>query len=155
METEGSSPHSQVPMSETFCLKISLQDTFLRWVVSTPPNPQAGGSHLVGCPRLLRQYTRGWPPHWRPFLHPQPVDAPHRVYTDPDKHGYLSVSHRQTVNMAKVRIITVILSVTKSRLVVAFHHLVHTRQAGKWRVCTFSIIRYLDWRCARHVVSVS
>ena len=69
--------------------------------------------------------------------------------------GYLSVSHRQTVNMAKVRIIAGVRSVTKPRLGVAFHHLEHTWQAGKWRVFTVSIIRYLDWRCIRHVVTVS
>ena len=43
-----------------------------------PPNPQAGGSHLVGCPRLLIQYIHSYPPYWRPFLHPQPEDAPCR-----------------------------------------------------------------------------
>ena len=37
---------------------------FLRWgVVSTSPNPQAGGPPLVGCPRLLIQYIRGYPPY--------------------------------------------------------------------------------------------
>jgi hypothetical protein len=37
---------------------------FLRWgVVSPPPNPQAGGPSLVGCPRLLIQYIRSYPPH--------------------------------------------------------------------------------------------
>ena len=29
-----------------------------------------------GCPRLLIQYIRGYPPYLRPFLHPQPEDAP-------------------------------------------------------------------------------
>jgi len=36
----------------------------------------AGGSLLVGCPRLLIQYIRNYSPYWRPFLHPQPEDAP-------------------------------------------------------------------------------
>jgi hypothetical protein len=46
---------------------------FLRWgVVSTLPNPQAGGPPLVGCPRLhIIQYIRSCPSYWRPFLHPR------------------------------------------------------------------------------------
>jgi hypothetical protein len=49
-----------------------------REVVSTSPNPQAGEPPRVGCPRLLIQYIRSYPPNWRPFLHPQPEDAPCR-----------------------------------------------------------------------------
>jgi hypothetical protein len=45
-------------------------------VVSTSPNPQAGGPPLVGCPRLLIQCICSCPPYRRPFLHPQPEDAP-------------------------------------------------------------------------------
>jgi hypothetical protein len=49
---------------------------FLRWgVVSTMPNSQAGGPPLVGCPRLLIQNIRTYPPYWGPFLHPPPEDA--------------------------------------------------------------------------------
>jgi hypothetical protein len=52
---------------------------FLGWGgVSNSPNPQAGGPPLVGCPRLLIQYIRSYPPHWRTFLHPQPEDVPCR-----------------------------------------------------------------------------
>ena len=47
-------------------------------VVSTSPNPQAGGPPLVGYPRLLIQFTRSYPPYRRPFLYPQPEDAPCR-----------------------------------------------------------------------------
>jgi hypothetical protein len=37
---------------------------FLRLeVVRTSPNPQARGTPLVGCPRLLIQYTRSYHPH--------------------------------------------------------------------------------------------
>ena len=46
-----------------------------RGVVSTSPNPQAGGPPLVGCPRLLIQYIRSYPPNWWPFVHPQLEDA--------------------------------------------------------------------------------
>jgi hypothetical protein len=57
---------------------------FLRWgVVSTSLNPKAGGPHLFGCPRLFIQYIRSYPPYWRPFLHPQPEDAPCRGDRDP------------------------------------------------------------------------
>jgi hypothetical protein len=37
---------------------------FLRWgVVSPTPNPPAGGPPFVGCPRLLIQYIRNYPPY--------------------------------------------------------------------------------------------
>ena len=44
---------------------------FFSWggVVSTSPKPQDGGSPLVGCPRLLIQYIRSYPPYRRSFLH--------------------------------------------------------------------------------------
>jgi hypothetical protein len=32
-------------------------------VVSPPPKPQAGGPPTVGCPRLLIQYIRSYPPY--------------------------------------------------------------------------------------------
>jgi hypothetical protein len=50
---------------------------FLRWgVVTTSPNPQAGGPPLAGCPQLLVQCTCSYPAYRRPFLHPQREDAP-------------------------------------------------------------------------------
>jgi hypothetical protein len=54
-----------------------------RGVVSTSPNPQAGGPPLVGCPRLLIQFIRSYPPHRRLFFHPQPEDAPCHGDRDP------------------------------------------------------------------------
>ena len=47
------------------------------------PNPQAGGIPLVSCPRLLIQYIRSYPPHWRPFHLLQPEDAPCHGDRDP------------------------------------------------------------------------
>ena len=38
--------------------------------------PQAGGPPPFGCPRLLFQYICSYRPYWRPFLRPQPEDAP-------------------------------------------------------------------------------
>ena len=52
-------------------------------VVGTSPNPQAGGPPLVGCPRFLIQFIRSYPPYRRPFLYPQPEDAPCRGDRDP------------------------------------------------------------------------
>ena len=54
-----------------------------RGVVSTSPNPQAGWQPLVGCPRLLIQYIRRYPPYWRSFFHPQPENTPCRDDRDP------------------------------------------------------------------------
>ena len=59
-------------------------------VVSTSPNPQAGGPPLVGFPRLLIQFIRSYPPYRRPFLYPQPEDAPCRDDRDP-LHGYIDI----------------------------------------------------------------
>jgi hypothetical protein len=55
----------------SFCNMIS----FLRWgVVSTSPSTKTGGPPLVGCPRMLIQYIRSYPPYLEAFLHPQPED---------------------------------------------------------------------------------
>ena len=58
---------------------------FFSWggVVSASPSPQPGGPPLVGCPRLLIQFIRSYPPYWRLFLHPQPEDVPCRGDRDP------------------------------------------------------------------------
>ena len=52
-------------------------------VVNTSPNPQAGGPPHVGCPRLLIQFIRSYPPYQRPFLYPQPEAAPCHGDRDP------------------------------------------------------------------------
>ena len=54
--------------------------------VSTSPKPQAGGPPVVGCPRLLIQFIPCYPPYRRPFLYPQPEDAPFSGDKDP-LHG--------------------------------------------------------------------
>ena len=62
-----------------------------RGVVSTSPNPQTGGPPLIGCLRLLMQFIHSYPPYRRPFLHPQPEDAPCRGDRDPHKYIYLFI----------------------------------------------------------------
>ena len=64
---------------------------FLRGgVVSASPNTQAGGPPLVGCPRLLIQFIRSYPPCRRPFLHLQPEDAPCCGDRDPQTRRILT-----------------------------------------------------------------
>ena len=75
---------------EASCLQVFLNMNVLEGgVVSTSPNPQAGGPPLVGCPRLLIQFIRSYPPKRRPFLYPQPEDAPCRGDRDP-LHGLMA-----------------------------------------------------------------
>ena len=52
-------------------------------LVTSRPTPKDGGPPHAGCWRLLIQYIRSPPPYWRPFLHPQPDDAPCRGDKDP------------------------------------------------------------------------
>ena len=48
---------------EASCLQVFLNMNVLQGgVVSTSPNPQAGGPPLVGCQRLLIQFIRSYPP---------------------------------------------------------------------------------------------
>jgi len=85
MEPECSSPYSQVPATCLYAIQVRGKCSWFttKLVVSTSPNPHAGGSPLVGCPRLLIQYIRRYPPYCRPFLHPQPEEAPCRGDRDP------------------------------------------------------------------------
>jgi len=84
---------------EAFFVNDSKQEMVLRrGVVSTSPNPQAGGPPLVGCPRLLIQHIRCYPLYWRSFLHPQTEDAPWRGDRNPlitEKCGKLRDFARQ------------------------------------------------------------
>jgi hypothetical protein len=61
---------------------MKLIRKFLRWEdVSTSPNPQAGGTPLVGCSLLLIQYIRSYAPYLEGV--PPPEDAPCSCDTDP------------------------------------------------------------------------
>jgi len=64
----------------TFCNVILFYGEEL---LAPRPTLQAGGSPLVGCPRLLIQYICNYPPDWRLFFHPQVKDAPCRGDRDP------------------------------------------------------------------------
>jgi len=61
----------------SFRNKASFSDEELLVLQITP---QARRSLLVGCPRLLFQYIRRYPPYWRPQ---QPEDAPCRGDRNP------------------------------------------------------------------------
>ena len=72
-----------------------LNNVFLQGgVVSTSPNPQAGGPPLVGCPRLLIQFIRSYPPYRRPFLYPQPEDVPCCGDRDPLTQNIKIISYK-------------------------------------------------------------
>ena len=91
MEPEVSLPHSQASatcLQEAPCMWMFLNLNVLQGGVASPsPNPQAGGPPLVGCPRLLIQFIRSYPPYRRQFLYPQPEDTPCRGDRDP-LHGF-------------------------------------------------------------------
>ena len=84
MEYECSLPLSQQPSTCSYhsisqCTRhvfiFSNKASFYGQEWSTP-RPLQGGPHFVDCPRLLIQHIGSYPPYWRPFLHPQPEDAP-------------------------------------------------------------------------------
>jgi hypothetical protein len=73
MEPEGLVPFSQKPSTgpRSEPDPVHVRDSvrhfvticFFWRVVNPTPNPQAGGSLLDGCPRLLIQYIRSCPPY--------------------------------------------------------------------------------------------
>jgi hypothetical protein len=68
------------------CEHFVMIRVFCNEELLTPrPPPPAGGPSLVGCPRLLFQYIRSYPPYWRPLFrqHAQPEYAPCRGDRDP------------------------------------------------------------------------
>ena len=82
----SSSLYSRIVLApkEASFLQVFLNMNVLQGgVVSTSLNHQAGGPPLVGCPRLLIQSIRSYPPQSRLFLYPQPEDSPCRGDTDP------------------------------------------------------------------------
>ena len=57
------------------------------------PTHQAGRSPLVGCPRLLIQCIRSYPPYRGPLLYPQPEDAQCRGDMEPLMLFYIDTKH--------------------------------------------------------------
>ena len=65
MEPEGSLPYSQAPATCPYPEPLWTIRDMIRFYgeeLLTSPNPQAGEQPLVGCPRLLIQYIRSYPP---------------------------------------------------------------------------------------------
>ena len=87
MEPKSSLPHLQILSLQIFRNVISF---YVEDFLAPRPIPQAGGPPFVDCPRLLIQYIRSYPPYRRPFLHPQPKDAPCRGDRDPLITAYTS-----------------------------------------------------------------
>jgi hypothetical protein len=56
-------------------------------------NLKPGGPPLAACPRLLIQYIHRYPSYWRPFLHPQPEDAPYRGDWEPLIMEFITVTY--------------------------------------------------------------
>jgi hypothetical protein len=87
-------------------------------------NPKAGGPPIVGCPRVLIQYIRNYPPYWRPFLHPQHEDAPCHFDRDPLITGYYQYNIKFIIN-SKIYWYTekiTILFICEETFVVISHH---------------------------------
>jgi hypothetical protein len=60
----SSLPTQRISPGPRHCQMSRNMVIFVRWVVvSTSPNPQAGGPPLVGYPRLLIQCIRCYPPY--------------------------------------------------------------------------------------------
>jgi hypothetical protein len=123
---------------------------FLQWgVVSTLPNPQAGGPLPVGRSWLLIHYIHSFPPYWRSFLYPQPVDL-----SCCGDRGPLFMAHActQSYNSANVLVLVVIFS----WLVRTFHgdsvqskssrHFQLHQTLFAWRYNNL----YCDWPHTRH-----
>ena len=105
-------------------------------VVSSSPNPQAGGPPLVGCPRLLIQFIRSYPPYRRTFLHPQPEDAPCRG-AGTHKHG-LELHH-----ILKSAISCTYVAVVSCIMLTGRRHVLTRNQTSKMHV-KGSIIHYFS-----------
>ena len=50
-----------IPVPRLWSLFLNMANFLLWGVVSTSPNPQAGGPHTVSCPRPVIQYIRSYP----------------------------------------------------------------------------------------------
>jgi 5-methylcytosine-specific restriction endonuclease McrA len=84
--------------------------SFTGRVVSPPPNPQAGGPPTVGCPLLLIQYIRSYPPYleaissirnprtWHAVVTVDPLNMVHKLTVDNIQchHLHTKISSKST-----------------------------------------------------------
>ena len=68
MEIEGSLPHSQEPAQRYLWIIRNMVSFCGEELLTTSPNPKAGGPPLVDCPQLVVQYIRVYRPYWLQFL---------------------------------------------------------------------------------------
>jgi len=64
-------------------ISSSLCSSLHSLVTSILLDPNILFNTLFGCPLLLIQYIRSYPPYWRSFLHPRTEDAPCRGDRNP------------------------------------------------------------------------
>jgi hypothetical protein len=89
---------------------VTFRNVFLFFyggeLLAPPPNPQAGRPPLVGCPRLLIQYIRSYPPYLEAFSSNRNLRTRHAVVTrDPLNNQHLSIMQADTkVHMCIKRI---------------------------------------------------
>ena len=84
LHLHGVGSDNSVIRAEGYMYPFRNKDNFYGEELLVPrPTPQAGGPPLFGRPRLLIQYIRSYLPYRRPFLHPQPEDAPCRGDREP------------------------------------------------------------------------
>ena len=99
------------------CFRFLASQFLRRGVVSTSSQPQVGGPFFVGCPRLLIQYIRSYPPYWMPFVHRQPEDASVPWWQRPTYRGFSSTY------CFNGRLILVCVLVSRHVYVLILHHL--------------------------------
>jgi hypothetical protein len=66
-------------------------------LLAPPPNPQAGGPPPVGCPRLLIQYIRSYPPYLEAVFSIRNLRTHHAVVTE-DPLNFCSVGICNWIN---------------------------------------------------------
>jgi hypothetical protein len=100
-----------------FLMNFRNRLIFLRWgVVSPTPNPQAGGPPLVGCPRLLIQYIRSYPPYLEAVSYIRNVRTRHAVVTrDPHTHESENYDEKFIKEKWKLQIIRILQPQTMHR----------------------------------------
>jgi hypothetical protein len=71
------------------------------FITNPTPNPQAGGPPLVGCPRLLIQYIRSYPPKLEGVSSICNLRTRHAVVTRDPQWEYNETVHQLFVDFKK------------------------------------------------------